>query len=201
MIADTLPPHNSNSHKTRSNDKRERLLLAARELLREKHFEDVTIPNIASVAEVAVGTFYLYFKSKTELLEALGLKVRSEILVAIDPILATPLPTRDLLEPLLEQVEKVTSSYKDVIHLLSSEALFFTDLPDTQGHVQVLRDRLERERQSGLVSTDLNPVVAAGLLDALMGRIVRGRLTARSDVEAKAYREQALRLMRHLLEP
>jgi TetR/AcrR family transcriptional regulator, fatty acid metabolism regulator protein len=47
---------------------KERIFIKATELFNESGFENVTIRQICKSANVAIGTFYLYFKSKHEIL-------------------------------------------------------------------------------------------------------------------------------------
>ena len=51
---------------------RRRLLVAARKILEKKDFADVTVADIAKEAGVAVGSFYVYFKRKEDIVEVLG---------------------------------------------------------------------------------------------------------------------------------
>ena len=50
---------------------RRRLLVAARKILEKRDFSDVTVANIAREAGVAVGSFYVYFKRKEDIVEVL----------------------------------------------------------------------------------------------------------------------------------
>src|SRR5438477_1485849 len=51
-------------------DKRQAIIEAARVLFTTEGYEATTIADVAGKAGVAVGTVYLYFKNKTELLVA-----------------------------------------------------------------------------------------------------------------------------------
>ncbi|MBP5638653.1 MAG: TetR/AcrR family transcriptional regulator [Victivallales bacterium] len=51
---------------------RRRLLVAARKILEKQDFADVTVADIAKEAGVAVGSFYVYFKRKEDIVEVLG---------------------------------------------------------------------------------------------------------------------------------
>ena len=55
--------------------KRKRLLDAAYTLFQEKGAANTTINDIAKEAQVAKGTFYLYFRDKTEILDALVMQI------------------------------------------------------------------------------------------------------------------------------
>lgn len=52
-------------------DKRELILEASTEIFAKNGFHRSTIREIANLAEMAVGTIYIYFKSKEEILQAL----------------------------------------------------------------------------------------------------------------------------------
>ena len=50
---------------------RKRLLIASRKLLYDKDFSEITVADIAKEAGVAVGSFYVYFKRKEDIVEGL----------------------------------------------------------------------------------------------------------------------------------
>jgi TetR/AcrR family transcriptional repressor of nem operon len=51
-------------------DKRQRLVVGAREVIHQQGAEKTTIADIAKAAEVPIGNVYYYFKTKDELVEA-----------------------------------------------------------------------------------------------------------------------------------
>ena len=61
-------------------DKEERLLKTAFELFTEKGIKDTSIQEIVDRAEVAKGTFYLYFKDKYEIRDVLITKKSEKML-------------------------------------------------------------------------------------------------------------------------
>ena len=67
----------------RSVEKRARLLDAARALFREKGYEATSIGDVTSEAGMAAGAFYLYFRSKKQLLIVL-MNELTERLAAVD---------------------------------------------------------------------------------------------------------------------
>jgi AcrR family transcriptional regulator len=67
----------------RSVEKRARLLDAARTLFREKGYEATSIGDVTSEAGMAAGAFYLYFRSKKQLLVVL-MDELTERLAAVD---------------------------------------------------------------------------------------------------------------------
>jgi AcrR family transcriptional regulator len=74
-------------------DKRQAILAAARELFARQGYEETTIAEIARAAGVAVGTVYLYFQSKHDILVDVCLALNVEIAKVIQSpeILALPL--------------------------------------------------------------------------------------------------------------
>lgn len=61
-------------------EKKQSLLTAARELLIENGVAKTSIDQIASRAQVAKGTFYLYFRDKEDLLQALIYRISCHVL-------------------------------------------------------------------------------------------------------------------------
>ncbi len=55
---------------TKTQDKKQRILDAARELMVRRGFQDLVMDDIAREADIAKGTLFLYFKSKEDLFAA-----------------------------------------------------------------------------------------------------------------------------------
>ena len=74
-------------------DKRQAILTAARELFASQGYEETTIAEIARAAGVAVGTVYLYFQNKHDVLVDVCLALKAEVAQVIQSpeILALPL--------------------------------------------------------------------------------------------------------------
>jgi AcrR family transcriptional regulator len=79
-------------------DKRRAILDAARELFAGQGYEDTTIAEIARAAGVAVGTVYLYFQSKHDILVDVCLLLNAEV--------ARVIQSPDLLTLPLQQVPR-----------------------------------------------------------------------------------------------
>jgi AcrR family transcriptional regulator len=83
-------------------DKRLAILLAARELFANKGYEDTTIAEIAQAAGVAVGTVYLYFANKHDLLVDVCLALNAEIAQVIQSAAVANLPLRQVPRTIIE---------------------------------------------------------------------------------------------------
>ncbi|MES2211530.1 MAG: TetR/AcrR family transcriptional regulator [Pseudomonadota bacterium] len=74
--------------RTRQNDKRNRLIQAADQLIREKNYVSTTLAHIAEAASVPLGNVYYYFKTKDEILDCV-IQYRAEALTTFLDSLST----------------------------------------------------------------------------------------------------------------
>src|SRR5690348_13769476 len=77
-------------------DKRQAILRAARELFAGKGYDDTTIAEIAQAAGVAVGTVYLYFENKHDILVDVCLALNTDIARVIQSPAILALPVREV---------------------------------------------------------------------------------------------------------
>jgi AcrR family transcriptional regulator len=97
--------------------KREAILAVARELFNEKGVEKTTISEIAAKAGIATGTVYLYFKSKSDIIDALCDYYLLEIVKVISPALEN----RDIHQAIADSIHasfKHAASNADLVRLL-----------------------------------------------------------------------------------
>ncbi len=80
-MPEKLPVSDRAEESTR--DKRKAIVTAAREIFALQGYEATTIAEIASAADVAVGTVYLYFHNKRELYVAASSSLYEEIAAAL----------------------------------------------------------------------------------------------------------------------
>jgi AcrR family transcriptional regulator len=83
-------------------DKRLAILYAARELFASQGYEETTIAQIAQAAGVAVGTVYLYFSSKHDILVDVCLVLNTEIARVIQSPAILALPLRQVPRAVIE---------------------------------------------------------------------------------------------------
>jgi AcrR family transcriptional regulator len=81
-------PRNSDTAPSKSEETRSRILNAALELFREHGFEQTTMRQIATAADVAVGAAYYYFESKDALVMAFYERAQREMEPLIEQALA-----------------------------------------------------------------------------------------------------------------
>lgn len=110
-------------------DKRERIIRAAIEVFREKGIERSKVSDIVSKAEIAQGTFYLYFPSKLSVMPAIAEKMVGQL---EEKVLQAVIPDDSWDEQLRQftaAVFEVTDEYRDV------SALVYAGLSSTE-HVK-----------------------------------------------------------------
>ena len=83
-------------------DKRQAILQAARELFARQGYDDTTIAQIARAAGVAVGTIYLYFENKHDILVDVCLALNADIAQVIQSPAILALPLREVPRALIE---------------------------------------------------------------------------------------------------
>lgn len=105
-------------------DKYERILKAAIEVITEKGFQKTVVSDIVKKANVAQGTFYLYFPSKNALIPAIAEKLLKVTLTKIKERVAESKNFWDALKIYIDETYKITNEYKDVLVLCYSGLAF-----------------------------------------------------------------------------
>lgn len=109
-----------------SADKRRLLIDSAVEVIREHGFEKTSVSQIVRRAGVAQGTFYLYFKSKNELIPAIAGQIFDiQLERTKETIPKEPQSLDDLLHSLIEITYEITEEYKDLITFIYSGMAFY----------------------------------------------------------------------------
>ncbi|KZE39908.1 TetR family transcriptional regulator [Bhargavaea cecembensis] len=140
-------------------DKRERIIQAAIEVFREHGIEKTKISDIVKKAQIAQGTFYLYFPSKLSVMPAIAEKMAARMEGAIRQSVDSQKEWTGQLREMIGAVFTVTGEYRDV------SALVYAGLSATE-HVREWEDIYrplymrvatiieEWEREGGVRKTD-----------------------------------------------
>jgi AcrR family transcriptional regulator len=130
-------------------ERRDELMSAAQRLFLEQGVAPTTIEEITSAADVAKGTFYLYFSSKEDVLAALGDRFAQQHLARIEAAIAAK-PADDWKSRLAAWAAAGVAFYLDSIRL--HDVLFYGSRPPTrEGLVDnIVIDHLAGLLQSGL---------------------------------------------------
>jgi AcrR family transcriptional regulator len=103
-----------------SDDKYNKILQAAIDVISEKGLDKTSISAIVKKAGIAQGTFYLYFSSKKALIPAIADNLFTITLEAVKDEIQGKETFWDVLEVVIDETFKITDMYKDVIVLCYS---------------------------------------------------------------------------------
>lgn len=152
------------------------ILNAARTVFKQKGFTDARMADIAGEAGVAVGTIYLYFKTKEALVVALAEEINRRILTESVPLLAEgnfseaiERSTRKTLEICRSDRDLVLMVYLQVGISAFSEPCE-TDVELGNSLIAILDERIRRG-EAKVYDPSMLALVIIGLVDraALMG--------------------------------
>lgn len=150
-------------------DRRRRILTASSLLFKQSGYQEVHINQIAECAEVSVGTFYNYFKTKADLLLSTVSMEVEEVLQQGDSILKDP--PEDPVEALMA----LTRLYYDHSLVYLSKEMWRTAMAAAIQEGQSPFSIRYRELDKGLCTQ------VCGLLEVLQAN---GRLSADMDTRA-----------------
>jgi AcrR family transcriptional regulator len=173
-------------------ERRKELMTAARRLFLEQGVDATSVEQITTRAQVAKGTFYLYFKSKEEIHAALGDSYGDELLLVIREAVGRKAQD-DWRGRLAIWASACVGAYLDSIRL--HDILFYGSRPATREGladnvlIDDLRELLEAGSDAGAWSIDDPRLTAVFLFSGLHAvvddahsrnqRVNRGRLGER----------------------
>lgn len=105
-------------------DKYERILEAAIQVISDKGFQKTVVSDIVKKANIAQGTFYLYFSSKNALIPAIAEKLLKMTLHKIKERMSESKDFWHALQIYIDETYKITDEYKDVLILCYSGPAF-----------------------------------------------------------------------------
>src|SRR6476661_3984301 len=106
------------STKTKSLNKREAIIEAATELFTTEGYETTTIAEVAKRAGVAVGTVYLYFKNKQEILYAAKDDWDADCAKLMSEAGLNDIPHQHRLRPLIEACFAACTQHTEKVQLM-----------------------------------------------------------------------------------
>jgi AcrR family transcriptional regulator len=169
--------------------RREELLAAAREVLSQNGYERTTVSSIATRANVAQGTFYLYFPSKEALPGALALQFSEALAVANRDALEGISDLDVAVDALVRSSWEAASEHRDMI-MIANRGIELADtfeqfLEYTAPHRKVLEEFLKRFQASGEIEPTLDVVTTTYVLRDLLDRSLKAKLCFGQDMWAE----------------
>lgn len=170
----------STEHAEATAGRREQLLAAARKVLAQNGYERTTVSSIASRANVAQGTFYLYFPSKEALPGALALELSQALGAATARVVAADLPLEPALAALQDAVQEAAESFSDVLPIANRGyelAEEFAEWLMLTGPWRVqLEAFIRRHQERGEIEPMLDAETTAYILRDLLDRTMKARV-------------------------
>lgn len=186
-------------------NKKSRLLYAAKEVFAEKGLEKATISEIVKKAGMAQGTFYLYFSSKKALIPALANELLQNMLCEMQKEQVPSPDFWDVFHKMITITFQVTNSYKEVLSLCYSGLAIENTLSEWERiynpYYSWLADIIACGIQQGAIRSDIDPMVAARMVIGLVESSAEQMyLFNRLDKPLLAQQEQLFSFIHHALE-
>jgi AcrR family transcriptional regulator len=163
-----------------SGGRREQLLAAAREVLAENGYERTTVSSIASKANVAQGTFYLYFPSKEALPGALAMELSRALGAATARVNERELPLDEALSALQDAVHEAAEGFADVLPIANRGYELAEQFGEWLSLTEPWRVQLEaflrQLQQRGEVEPSLDIETTAYVMRDLLDRTMKARV-------------------------
>jgi len=173
----------------RREERRQQILACARDAFAEKGYQAVTVDDVVARAEIARGTFYLYFDDKRAVLDALVddfLQRIASCIIGIDIAHGQDSP-REQLRQNVERITRMALSDPAMVKVVLRDAsgldpAFDAKIRSFYATLRTLLDEsLQEGQQNGIVRTGDRAVMASiglgGLrelvLDAVTGELPR----------------------------
>jgi len=184
-----------------THDKRRAIIAAARDLFAKQGYEDTTIAEIARAAGVAVGTVYLYFQNKRQILV--------EVSVELNATIANVMQSPELLNLPMSQIPRllIEESFRKCHQNLSVMSLFQVNLPSPEevSQLQVAEQRISDALDSffrqaiarGLLKP-FDTVMYALMLNGLVSAVLQQCFVVEHGEHEEAYRERLIELIERL---
>ena len=163
-----------------SSGRREQLLAAAREVLAENGYERTTVSSIATRANVAQGTFYLYFPSKEALPGALAMELSRALGAATARVTAEDLDLEAAIPALQGAVQEAAEQFADVLPIANRGYELAEEFDEWLALTEPWRVHLEafltRLQVRGDVEETLDVVTTAYVMRDLLDRTMKARV-------------------------
>ncbi|MGO8946219.1 MAG: TetR/AcrR family transcriptional regulator [Ktedonobacterales bacterium] len=182
-------------------DKREAIIEAARTLFAKQGYEETTIAEIARAAGVGVGTVYLYFQNKRQILV--------EVSVSVNASLATVMQAPELLGVPIRQIPRllISESFRKCRENVSVMSLFQVNVPSPEEMSQLMvadqkiADALDSFFCQAISRGLLKPfdtTTYAQMLTVLVGAVMKQCFGVEHGEHEELYRERLIELIDRL---
>lgn len=182
-------------------NKREAIIAAARTLFAKQGYEETTIAEIARAAGVGVGTVYLYFENKRQILVEISVSMTVDLAEIMQSPELLTLPMRQIPRLLIE------ASFRKCHDNLGVMSLFDVNVPSPEevSQIQVAHERVSQALDSFFrqaIERQLLPpfdtLMYARMLTALVNAMLQQCFAVEHGEHEDLYREKLIELIERL---
>lgn len=159
---------------------RSRLLDAAKKVFEENGFLEARISDIAEHAGLSHGSFYHYFDSKEEIFREVAKEQEDRLgsHCVVDSGLVDTSSDATMRKRLEESVRRFLADYRDEAHIMGvieqvsryDDEVRTARLRQQEPYTEQTHDAIRRLQRLRLADSDLDPVIAASALTAMVSR-------------------------------
>jgi AcrR family transcriptional regulator len=150
-------------------DKRKAIIDAAEHLFTTAGYENTTMAQVARGAGVAVGTVYLYFKNKNDLLAAVKGTWEEEVLRALTLPELAALPHHLRARPMIEASFNVCARHTELVQLLGMQAEMLGEWKSQPP--EPIKEALKTFLDEALAAGSIRPVDTEATATILFGMV------------------------------
>jgi AcrR family transcriptional regulator len=189
-----------------SESKRDAILRAARELFAHKGYDETTVPEIAQAAGVAVGTVYLYFRNKYEILTNVSVDLETSLAQVYQDPSFLRLPFEDIPSAMIEALFRVGRQKKEYLALLHANVPSSQEMAPQQtvDNTQQLTQSIEKVLREGVASGHLPPCdteMYARILHLLGQAVLHQCFAVEHGEHEDRYRQTLIEMVERLFQP
>ncbi len=182
-------------------DKREAIIEAARTLFAKQGYEETTIAEIARAAGVGVGTVYLYFQNKRQIL--------LEVSISVNVALATAMMAPELLTLPIREVPRllITESFRKCHENAGVMSLYQVNVPSPEEMTHLIQadqqianalDGFFRQAISRGLLKPFETTTYAQMLTVLVGAVMKQCFGIEHGEHEDLYRERLIEFIERL---
>jgi TetR/AcrR family fatty acid metabolism transcriptional regulator len=182
-------------------DKRQAILNAARDLFARQGYEETTIAQIARVAGMAVGTVYLYFQNKHDILVDVCLTLKAEVAQVIQSPEILALPLQQVPRAVIEASFRTSRKNLRFMNSFQVEGQSPAEVARLQGAQDEVSGSLNAYFQGLIAQGQLPPFDTAAyaeLLNQLVSATLHQCFAVEQGVREEFYREAIIELVERL---
>jgi AcrR family transcriptional regulator len=182
-------------------DKRQAILGAARELFASQGYEETTIAQIAQAAGVAVGTVYLYFENKHDIVVDICLALNAELAQVIQSPAILEMPLQQVPRAIIEASFRNARVNKRFMIYYQVDAQSEVETARLRGAKQQIADALDGFFQALVGQGQLPPFNTAAyaeLLNDLVSAAMQQCFAFEHGEREAFYREGVIELVERL---